>query len=216
MVRRPWFLQPCVSRSSLHLLKYTRIPRGVPTIWLTNASLGLMTVPRTHCAKIPTAATRANVFLALSAQARCVQILMNVVRTQSSADRRRCASTPSAPMCHVGLYLAPSGVCTTCPHGSSSSAPGAVSAAECTSCAPGFYGKPTIVGGCISCPRGATSPLGSLTSASCYCGFGFVQAPGSSNVSCILSFSSSLSKFVALGNPGESCNQICARTGPVQ
>ena len=118
--------------------------------------------------------------------------------------------------CHVGLYLAPSGVCTTCPHGFSSSAPGAVSAAECTSCAPGFYGKPTIVGGCISCPRGATSPLGSLTSASCYCGFGFVQAPGSSNVSCILSFSSSLSKFVALGNPGESCNQICARTGPVQ
>ena len=119
--------------------------------------------------------------------------------------------------CHVGLYLAPSGVCTTCPHGFSSSAPGAVSAAECTSCAPGFYGKPTIVGGsgCISCPHGATSPLGSLTSASCYCGFGYVQAPGSSTVSCILSFSdsSSLSKFVDLGNPGESCNQVCARTG---
>jgi len=90
--------QPCVSRPSLHLSKYALTPRDVPTIWLMSASLGLMIVPRTHCAKIPTAATRANAFLALSAQARCVQILMNVVKAQSSADRRRCASTPSAPI----------------------------------------------------------------------------------------------------------------------
>lgn len=68
------------------------------------------------------------------------------------------------------------------------------------------------------CPQGATSSTGSLVASSCFCAFGYTAvAPQTSNSSltCLLSFSAtdSLSRFVDLGNPGESCDQVCAATG---
>ena len=85
---------------------------------------------------------------------------------------------------------------------------------------PGFFGRPVTAGGlgCTRCPQGATSSPGSLVASSCFCAFGYTPvAPQTSNSSltCLLSFSAtdSLSRFVDLGNPGESCDQVCAATG---
>jgi hypothetical protein len=88
---------------------------------------------------------------------------------------------------------------------------------------PGFYGRPVTAGGsgCTRCPEGATASAGSLVASSCYCTFGYLTAPQNSSlttnssVKCLLSFSSvdSLARFVDLGNPGESCDQVCAATG---
>jgi hypothetical protein len=88
---------------------------------------------------------------------------------------------------------------------------------------PGFYGRPVIAGGsgCTRCPEGATASPGSLVAGSCYCAFGYLAAlqnsslTGNSSLTCLLSFSStdSLARFVDLGNPGQSCSQVCAATG---
>jgi hypothetical protein len=88
---------------------------------------------------------------------------------------------------------------------------------------PGFYGRPVTAGGsgCTRCPEGATASPGSLVASSCYCTFGYLTAPqnssltSNSSLTCLLSFSSvdSLAGFVDLGNPGESCSQVCAATG---
>ena len=88
---------------------------------------------------------------------------------------------------------------------------------------PGFYGRPVTAGGsgCTRCPEGATASPGSLVASSCYCAFGYLTAPknssltSNSSLTCLLSFSSAdtLSRFVDLGNPGESCDQVCAATG---
>jgi hypothetical protein len=88
---------------------------------------------------------------------------------------------------------------------------------------PGFYGRPVTAGGsgCTRCPEGATASPGSLVASSCYCTFGYLTAPqnssltSNSSLTCLLSFSSvySLARFVDLGNPGESCSQVCAATG---
>ena len=85
---------------------------------------------------------------------------------------------------------------------------------------PGFFGRPVTAGGlgCTRCPQGASSSPGSLVASSCFCAFGYTAvSPQTSNSSltCLLSFSTtdSLSRFVDLGNPGESCDQVCAATG---
>jgi hypothetical protein len=75
--------------------------------------------------------------------------------------------------------------------------------------------------GCNRCPERATSSPGSLVSNSCYCAFGYLDAPqnsslnNNSSLTCLLSFSSTdfVARFVDLGNPGESYDQLCFVTG---
>ena len=120
-------------------------------------------------------------------------------------------------VCEAGLYQEANGVCVACPNGASTPSAGAVSVAECTSCAPGLYGAPATVGGtgCSPCPEGSTSAPGSTTIADCFCSFGYTDQTGSNSSSCVLSFADvgALSGFADLGNPGESCDEVCAATG---